>query len=165
MAADSKTFLQEGPLGFLDGRVDEKGRGKFPADVRRYLVGPVAAGDPDPEIFVTSVDGGTVRLYRISDWLERKKALESATELSAQAKRMLFMAADYGEVSAVDSSNRYMIPTNLRRDLEMEGSQVWYECAKGFVTVYNKKVYEARRAEARANAPADLEALERSGLL
>ena len=53
----------EAPRGFFTARVDEKGRLKLPAEITEYLA---ALGEQ--QVFVTTVNGTTARIYPISVW-------------------------------------------------------------------------------------------------
>ncbi len=164
MAVDQKSLEQDPPLGFFDGKVDDKGRGKLPGEVRRYAVGPAIPGEPDPDLFVTSLDGRTMKLYPIWAWRETEKKLEAEREHAKAAKQTLLLAKTYGGATTVDSSNRFLIPTTLRRKMELsgDGNTVLYDCSKGYVTVYSQKALTVDVASAEANAEANLDALASS---
>jgi len=158
--------FREAPLGFFDGKVDEKGRGKLPMEVRRYAVGPHVPGEPDPALFVTSLDGRTIKLYPISKWREIEKKLEEEREKAKAAKQTLLLAKTYGGAATVDSSNRFLIPTLLRRKLELsgDGASVFYDCSQGFVTVYSQKLLDQDIHQAEQNAEANMDALASLGI-
>ena len=166
MALDPKSITPEAPLGFFEGKVDDKGRGKLPAEVRRYAVGPPMAGEPDPALFVTSLDGRTIKLYPILVWREIEKKLEDERDKAKAAKQTLLLAKTYGGAATVDSSNRFLIPTLLRRKLELtgEGAAVFYDCSQGYVTVYSQKRLDIEIQTAEANAEANMESLASLGI-
>ncbi len=166
MAIDSKPNAAEAPLGFFDGKVDDKGRGKLPGEVRRYAVGPQIPGEPDPALFVTSLDGRTIKLYPITVWREIEKLLEDEREKAKAAKQTLLLAKTYGGATTVDSSNRFLIPTVLRKkmDLTGDGASVFYDCSKGYVTIYSQKLLDQDIHAAEANAEANMESLASLGI-
>jgi MraZ protein len=141
-------------------RVEPKGRLKLPPRVLEYIR---AFGDD--RVFVTSLDGITARIYPLPVWIHNEKVLQASGPLAKDARHINLMANMYGEESEIDGNGRIMLPTNLRRDLDLEGKPVWLSCTKGRVTMMNERQMQEAFQAAREAAPAALESLESAGLL
>ena len=92
--------------------------------------------------------------------------LEEETEYAAAAQQTLLLAKKYGAAAAVDGSNRFLISTLLRRKLELagDGASVFYDCSKGYVTVYSQKLLDEDLNAAEANAAGNLQLLSKRGI-
>jgi MraZ protein len=149
----------EAPRGFLPARVDEKGRLKLPAAIAEYV-----AGLGDQKVFVTTVNGSTARIYPISVWRQNEMLLEAGGEDTELKEDVAFVAYHYGADSDVDAQGRVLVPTELRRKLNMEGEQVYLRCFKQRIEVLGKDVYEQRLARAMSGLDTKVTDLERKGL-
>jgi MraZ protein len=147
------------PRGFFSAHVDEKGRLKLPTNFQQYLS---AIGDQ--RFFVTSLDRRIARIYPISVWEQNEKVM---SELSAQdpdaAEALGFTANDLGADAKLDPQGRMTLPTELRRELDMENQEVRLACFLGAIDVYSMKEYDARKLKARENLPASLVAAKKMG--
>ncbi|MEO8027042.1 MAG: hypothetical protein ABI823_11235 [Bryobacteraceae bacterium] len=112
------------------------------------------------------MDGRTIKLYPIPVWRDIENVLENETEFAAAAQQTLLLAKKYGASSTVDSSNRFLISTLLRRKLELsgEGASVFYDCSKGYVTVYSQKLLDQQLKTAEENADDNLQLLSKRGI-
>jgi len=106
------------PDGFHPARVDDKGRMRLPA---KFI--EVWEKSDKPEFFVTSFDERTARLYFMQVWQQVKDALISRRG-EPSAKNVYLFAQYYGEASTVDSQGRILMPSNLRRKLDLENNAV-----------------------------------------
>jgi MraZ protein len=150
---------QEPPRGFLTARVDEKGRLKLPSAIAQYL-----AGTADQKVFVTTLNGSTVRIYPISSWRETEKMLEEAGEDAELREDVAFIAYHFGADSDIDPQGRVLVPTELRRALKLENEQVYLRCFKQRIDVIGREVYEQRLAKAMEGVGEKLQSLEKKGL-
>lgn len=150
---------QEPPRGFLTARVDEKGRLKLPAAIAQYL-----AASGEQKVFVTTLNGSTVRIYPISSWRETEKMLEEAGDDADVREDIAFVAYHFGADSDVDPQGRVLVPTELRRALRLENDQVYLRCFKQRIDVIGRDVYEQRLAKAMAGVGEKLQSLEKKGL-
>ena len=149
----------EAPRGNLSARVDEKGRLKLPASVTKYLE---SVGDRT--LFITSLDASTALIYPISVWKETEKMLgESGDDADVRAE-VAMIANHYGEDGEIDGQGRILMPTTLRRELELEKDDVHLLCFKGRIEVFGSKVYEQRLSKAKVGLPEKLAALQKKGL-
>ena len=118
----------------------------------------------EQKVFITSLDETTGRIYPIEIWRENERILAESTDDPEGAEDIAFLANDLGADSEVDTQGRVLLPSELRRLLALEGQPVWLECYQGGINIYNKAVYEARRARARENRATKLSAFRKRGL-
>jgi MraZ protein len=149
----------EHPRGFHSARVDEKGRLKLPAVIQQYLnrLG-------ESQVFITTLDGRTGRIYPISVWRENEIVLRDAGEDAEQAEDLWFIANAYGADAEVDGQGRLLVPTELRRLLDIEGQQVHLEYYKGHVNIYTQAVFDEKKARASDRLGDKLKLFEKKGL-
>lgn len=149
----------EAPRGTLNGRVDEKGRLKLPAAVAQYL-----ENLGERKVFITTLNLSTALIYPISIWKETERMLQEAGEDAESRAEVAMVANHYGEDVEVDGQGRVLVPTTLRRDLELEKNEVYLLCFKGRIEMLGSKVYEERLQKAKANLAEKVAALEKKGL-
>ena len=139
--------------------MDEKGRLKLPAAVAQYLE---ALGER--KVFVTTLNLSTALIYPISIWRDTERLLQEAGE-DAEARADVAMVANhYGEDAEIDGQGRVLVPTTLRRDLELEKSDVYLLCYKGRIEMLGSKVYEQRLEKAKRDLAGKVASLEKKGL-
>ena len=149
----------DAPLGTLSGRVDEKGRLKLPAGVAQYL-----ESRGERRVFVTTLNISTALIYPISVWRETERVLQEHGEDADVRADVAFIANHYGEDTEVDAQGRVLMPTTLRRELELEKDDVhllWY---KQRIEVFGSRMYEQRLTKAKTNLAEKVAALEKKGL-
>ena len=151
--------LIEAPRGFHSARVDEKGRLKLPAAIAEYVA---ALGDQ--KVFVTTINGSTVRIYPISVWRQNEILLGEKGEDTNLKEDVAFVAYHYGADSDIDAQGRVLVPTELRRKLKMEGEQVHVACFKQRIEVIGNDVYEQRLSRALGGLDGKVQTLEEKGL-
>jgi MraZ protein len=149
----------EAPRGTLSGRVDEKGRLKLPAAIAQYLE---AIGER--KVFVTTLNLQTALIYPISVWRETEKLLQEAGEDADARADVAFVANHYGEDVEMDAQGRVLMPTTLRRDLELEKDDVSLLFYKQRIEVFGSKVYTERLAQAKTNLAEKVGALQKKGM-
>jgi len=149
----------EAPRGTLGARVDEKGRLKLPVAVAQYLE---ALGER--RVFITTLNTTTALIYPISAWRETEKMLQQPGDDADLREDVAFVANHYGEDCEVDGQGRVLIPTTLRRDLELEKDDVHLLCYKGRIEVFGSKVYAERLNAAKSNLGEKVSALAKKGL-
>jgi MraZ protein len=149
----------EAPRGTLGGRVDEKGRLKLPAAMAQYLE---AVGER--KLFVTTLNLRTVLIYPISVWQRTEGMLQEPGEDADTRSDVAFVANHYGEDVEMDAQGRVLLPTNLRRELELEKDDVQLLFYKQRIELYGSKVYAERLAAAKENLAAKVGALEKKGI-
>jgi len=149
----------EAPRGSLSARVDEKGRLKLPAALVQYLE---SVGDR--KVFITTLNISTALIYPISVWRETEKMLQEAGDDADVRSDVAFVANHFGEDAEVDAQGRVLIPTTLRRELELEKDDVYLLCFKQRIEVLGSKTYAERLAKARTDLAQKVSALEKKGL-
>jgi MraZ protein len=133
------TAHAEAPLGFLAARVDEKGRLKIPASILQSL--------KETRVFITTFDKATVQIYPIAGWRVTEFFLEKPGEKAEARGALRVRAKHYGADAEIDGQGRVLLPTTLRRELELEGMAVFLECVNGHVEMLSDSVYQAKLAK------------------
>lgn len=149
----------EPPLGIFQAKCDEKGRLKLPAEFVAFL----KALDVE-KVFITTVDMKLARIYPKKAWESNQNLFENAGDDAEIAQDVAFIANLYGANSEIDPSGRVLVPTDLRRKLEIESQTVWLDYYNGRINVFGKKVYEERMQRAMVNLGDKVKALEKKGL-
>jgi MraZ protein len=148
----------EPPLGIFQAKCDEKGRLKLPAEFVSFL----KALDVE-KVFITTVDMKLARIYPKKAWESNQNLFENAGDDAEIAQDVAFIANLYGANSEIDPSGRVLVPTDLRRKLELESQTVWLDYYNGRINVFGKKVYEERLQRATVNLADKVKALEKKG--
>lgn len=151
--------LVEAPRGTLSSRVDEKGRLKLPAAMAQYLE---AIGER--KVFVTTLNLETALIYPISVWRETEKMLQEAGDDADTRADVAFVANHYGEDVELDAQGRVLLPTTLRRELDLEKDDVSLLFYKQRIEVFGSKVYQARFERARNGLADKVSALQKKGM-
>ena len=154
-----RSITAEPPLGISQARCDEKGRLKLPANFFEYLK---ALGVD--KVFITTFDMRLVRIYSRNVWQSNQNLFENAGEDAETAQDLAFIANLYGGDSEIDAQGRILIPTELRRKLEIEAQPVWLDFYNGRINVFGKKIYEERMQRAMVNLAEKVKAMEKRGL-
>jgi len=125
------------PRGAFETKCDDKGRIKLPAVFRQYLedIG-------ESSVFVTTTDKLVARIYPNSVWSANERFFESNTEHPEEVRMVARTANHYGQDFEMDGQGRVLIPTNLRRELGLEGSSVWLQFSSGAFDVYSDAYYQ-----------------------
>lgn len=147
------------PRGFFSARVDEKGRLKLPAALAQYLA---ALGEQ--QVFITTLDRMTARIYPVSVWQETEKLLEEPGEDVDERDDVAMVAYHFGADSDIDPQGRVLVPTELRRELKFENEQVHLRCFKQRIEVIGDATYQGRLSNASDGLDAKVKGLEKKGL-
>jgi MraZ protein len=149
----------EAPFGFLAARVDEQGRLKLPAALAQYF-----AALKEPRVFVTTFDEITGRIYTIRRWREILDLLSSAGEGAADRAKLRFIAKHYGADTEIQAQGRVLLPTSLRKKLELENAAAHLDCVRGHVEMYSEATYNKYLTQAQMSGPANSKLLAELGL-
>lgn len=149
----------EPPRGIYAARVDEKGRLKLPVNFQQFL-----AASGEQNVFITSLDIRTARIYPTSVWKENERILAESTDDPETAADIAFIANDLGADSELDGQGRVLLPTELRRMLNLESQPVWLQCFQGGIDIYGKDVYEERQRRSREDLATKVAAFKKKGL-
>ena len=148
----------EAPLGIFQAKCDEKGRLKLPAEFATYLKALLVE-----KVFITTVDMRLARIYPKTVWESNQNLFDDAGEDSEIAEDVAFIANLYGGYSEIDDVGRVLIPTELRRKLELEKQPVWLDFYRGRINVFGKKIYDERMQRAMVNLGDKVKTLEKKG--
>lgn len=160
--ANSVDIIERAPVpphSIAQASVDDKGRLKLPAEFLEYLAAVKAT-----QVFVTTFDRRTARVYPLAVWQENERLFAGAGPNAAAASRLAFQARVYGGDAEIDKSGRVLMPAKLREELNLEKQPVWLEVHNGRINVMNKSVYDERLQQAIANNAGDLDVMEQMGL-
>jgi MraZ protein len=146
------------PLGIFQAKCDEKGRLKLPSEFATYLKALGVA-----KVFITTVDLKLIRIYSETLWESNQNLFENAGDNAEIAQDVAFIANLYGAYSDIDDNGRVLIPTELRRKLEIEAQPVWLDIYNGRINVFGKKVYDERMQRALVHLGDKVIALEKKG--
>jgi DNA-binding transcriptional regulator/RsmH inhibitor MraZ len=127
------------PLGIFQAKCDDKGRLKLPSEIVSYLRSLAVE-----RVFITTVDLKLIRIYSETLWESNQNLFLDAGENAKIAQDVAFIANLFGAHSEIDDNGRVLIPTELRRKLEVEGQPVWMDLYNGRINVFGKKVYDER---------------------
>lgn len=108
--------------GLQTGRVDDKHRLKFSAQVRKKL----EESYQDASVFITSLDGREVKVFPLTEWeLVEKRLSEKSTEGADSdgvvKNKIMFQANRFGAEESLDNQGRILVPTPLREGVGMRG--------------------------------------------
>ena len=159
MEQDVENSTVEAPLGIFQAKCDDKGRLKLPSAFFEYLKALGAE-----KVFITTVDMKLARIYTQSVWERNRNFFENAGEDAEIAQDVAFIANLYGGESEIDGQGRVLVPTELRRALEIEAEPVWLDYYNGHINVFGRKIHEERMQRALVNLGDKVKALEKKGL-
>lgn len=99
--------------------VDDKGRMKIPA---RFvdLMRQASAGD-DRRVFITSLDGSTVRVYPLRAWEAIEARLQTVAPTDEDAELFARTVNYWGRESQIDAAGRVLLPSLLRTHAKIDG--------------------------------------------
>ena len=119
-------------------RIDDKGRLKVPNGFRSTI-----ESQWGQELFVTSVTGEYVRVYPMAVWLEIERRLAAVPSTHPSKLRFVDRVNFFGQVAALDSQGRIVIPQLLRETAAMAG-EVSVLGQQNHLAVWNRKRLEER---------------------
>jgi len=137
-------------------RVDEKGRLKMPANLKRVIdeiYGPM--------FYITSRTGERAEIYPMKEWEQIEEELKNKPASAAKTK---FMEATsyFGQTVEMDSQGRLLIPQLLRDKAQIAGD-VGVLGRTTFLVIVNAEKQEAKMS-ADPVTDADVESLDIKGL-
>ena len=154
---DAEQQISKAPLGMFNARADDRGRVKFPVNFQKYF-----ESLPDKELFVTSFDRETVRIYPIAVWRQNEEFFGNNRD--DEAESVYFTAMRLGEEAEMDGQGRVPLSTDLRKELELTDQPVRIFARDGVITVLGEKVFAKKQTEAETVDKAALSRLRVAGL-
>jgi MraZ protein len=97
-------------------RVDQKGRLKIPVTLLPMLKGS------GTELYVTSEDGYSVRIYPMQVWNQVEERLQRLCSHNRNNQKLLVRAKYFGRAVTMDKQGRVLIPIVLRSSAQMKGA-------------------------------------------
>jgi MraZ protein len=153
------TVLAEPPHSIAQAKVDDKGRLKLPAESLDWCKKSNVVN-----VFVTTVDKKTVRIYPIPLWKSTLNMLEGPGEHAKAGAELARVAKYYGGDAEIDAQGRLLLPSAVRTLLGLESQPVCLEHIKGRIDVTKKTVYEALLQSAESNLDEKVETFGKLGL-
>lgn len=147
------------PEVMFETRVDDKGRLKFPEQLKRFL-----ETLPDQEFFITTLDLKIAQIYPKAAWYANKKLLSEEKVNPEAAKRLTWVAARFGGEAKMDGQGRVLVPQQLRQKLGIENASVSVMWAGTCVEVYSTAYDEQMLQAVQAWSEEDLSHMRRQGL-
>jgi DNA-binding transcriptional regulator/RsmH inhibitor MraZ len=147
------------PLGIYSSRCDDKGRVRLPKEFEDFL-----RTFPDPQFFVTSLDGRIGRIYPIETWRQNEIVFEQFDLDPGAADDIRFVADRWGGVSTIDSQGRILVPPELRRRIGIEDQKTYLRYYNGGVDLYSEAESERRMQRGTEALPLNLPELRKRGL-
>ncbi len=101
--------------GSYSAKIDDRGRLKIPA---RFL--SVFETEYGRDVFVTSLNGDHVILYPIRVWEEMENRIENHGTWDPDMDDFINRLGFFGVESSIDSKGRILLPTELRRESQLQ---------------------------------------------
>lgn len=102
--------------GNSPAKIDDKGRLKVPNGFRVAI-----QEEHGRELFVTSLEGESVRIYPMPVWMEIERRIAQMPSTHPARKKYLDRVNFYGQVTEFDPQGRVLIPPRLRESALMTG--------------------------------------------
>ena len=122
--------------GNFPATVDSKGRIKIPNSFRKHIEDKYGR-----DCFVTSPTGEFVRVYPLSVWEEREKAIADSQSKDPVLARTLNIVNYYGQVTAIDQQGRLLIHPLLRQRTNLNGT-VAVLGKQAHLDIWNREKFE-----------------------
>lgn len=103
--------------GFSTTTLDKKGRLKIPACFRHVL----RERFNSEELFLTSFDRKSIRIYPLSEWSALEKKLTAQSALNPSINRFIMRSNYFGKTASLDPQGRVMLRSDLRATASLEG--------------------------------------------
>ncbi len=122
--------------GNFPAKLDAQGRIKIPTAHRKILE------DFGAEVYVTSLDGESVRIYPMHEWEKiEAKLLEPPKMLPGKVKFMR-NTSYYGQVSSMDKQGRVSVQPHLREKAGVDQEEVAVMGQLNYLEVWNKERFQ-----------------------
>jgi len=121
-------------------KVDDRGRLKVPAGFRRFIEDRYGRG-----MFVTSLDGASVRIYPQTVWQEIEQKLAALPTMTPARQKFLNAVNFWGQMTTMDGQGRILIQPELRKAAEVQ-SDVRIIGQQTYLDVWNEERFAAKIA-------------------
>jgi MraZ protein len=156
---DQIPVLAEPPHSILSAKIDDKMRLKLPSEFWDWCKKSSIVN-----VFITTFDKKTVRIYPISLWKSTLNLLESPGEHAKAGADLARIAKFYGGDGEIDGQGRLLLPSTLRTMLGLGSEPVCLEHVKGRIDVTKKTVHDALLQAAESNLDEKVETFGKLGL-
>lgn len=143
--------------GNHSARIDDKGRLKVPSAFRSLIEEKYGS-----QLFVTSTDGESVRVYPLPVWQEIEARLAAMPSTNPARRRFLDRVNYYGQIAEIDGQGRVLIHPRLRDSAAIAGD-VDVLGVLTYLDVWNHDRFAARIAS-NPLTDDDLNALSAAGI-
>jgi len=151
--------LAEPPHSIAQAKIDDKGRLKLPSESLDWCKKSNVVN-----VFVTTFDKKTVRIYPIPVWKSTVKVLEGPGEQADAWEALLRVAKYYGRDAEIDAQGRLVIPVELRTAMTLGSEAVCLEHLKGRIDFTKKTVHDGLLQAAESNLEEKNALLRKLGL-
>jgi len=153
------TVLAEPPHSIAQAKIDDKGRLKLPSESLEWCKKSSVVN-----VFVTTMDKKTVRIYTITLWKSTLNLLEGPGENAKAGAELARIAKYYGGDAEIDVQGRILIPATLRTVMGLGSEPVCLEHVKGRIDFTKKTVHDALLQAAESNLDEKVETFTKLGL-
>ncbi len=123
--------------GSYDARMDDRGRVKIPA---KFL--SVFDDSSKREVFITSINGDSAMIYPLPVWEEMEEKFENLGSWDPDVDEFITRLSYWGTETEIDSKGRLLIPTDLRKEGQLEETVLIF--GKGnHLVAWNKELFKA----------------------
>ncbi len=157
--ADQIANFAEPPHSTAQAKVDDKGRLKLPSESLDWCKKSNILN-----VFITTLDKRTVRIYPIPVWKSTLSLLESPGENARKGADLARIAKKYGGDAEIDAQGRILLPSALRALLSLEAETVAVEHVSGRIDLMTKAVYDKLIEEAESGLEDKFETFRQLGL-
>ncbi|MGA3189849.1 MAG: hypothetical protein ABSF22_22305 [Bryobacteraceae bacterium] len=151
--------LAEPPHSIAQAKVDDKGRLKLPSESLEWCKKSNVIN-----VFITTLDKRTVRIYPIPLWKSTLNLLESAGEHAKAGGELARVAKYYGGDAEIDAQGRVLLPATLRTVMGLGPEPVCLEHLKGRIDFTKKTVHDSLMQVAETNLDDKVETFAKLGL-
>lgn len=124
--------------GSAPAKIDDKGRLKVPTPFRTVLEERWG-----PDVFATSVQGDSARIYPLPVWEEIEARLAARPSTHQAKARFLERVNYFGQQARLDAQGRIVIPQILRESAEIVGDVV-VSAQIDHLVVWNRDRFQAK---------------------
>jgi MraZ protein len=139
-------------------KIDDKGRLKVPSAFRASIEEKYGT-----RVFVTSLDGESVRVYPMAVWEEIEARLAAMPTTHPARRKFLDRASYFGQAAELDGQGRVLIHPRLRESAAING-EVAVLGLLTYLDVWNHERFVSSRIAQNPLTDDDLSALSASGI-
>jgi MraZ protein len=151
--------LAEPPHSITQAKIDDKGRLKLPSESLDWCRKSNVVN-----VFVTTLDKKTVRIYPKTLWVSTLNLLEGPGENASAGADLARIAKYYGGAAEIDGQGRLTLPSTLRTVMGLGSEPVCLEHVKGRIDFTKKTVHDALVQAAESNLDEKVEIFRKLGL-